>query len=203
MALIAALDQFLGSKRRRELVGLLDGAELKWSSSAALGHTGVGNTLQLPATSDVNRRVRRALRQLFVPAVREAVRNLSENHTTNGLDGFAFPVRMMGDHDCPPRQLPHRDRQGDSYPEYVGIYYAVVEGVAGGALVGYSDDGETAEFSLAPEQDRLVIIRGDQLHEVEPLTAGIRTCVVCNLFAEVPSALRSSVDFKTGSVSGS
>jgi hypothetical protein len=92
-----------------------------------------------------------------------------------------FPVRMEGNPDDPPTQLAHRDGQGGPCPVATSLYYAQVENTVGGALALHDDSG-AVRACVRPASDLLVVISGDQVHSVEPLTAGSRTTIVTNFY---------------------
>ncbi|WP_168211197.1 2OG-Fe(II) oxygenase [Actinosynnema sp. ALI-1.44] len=92
-----------------------------------------------------------------------------------------FPVRMEGNVEDPPVQLPHRDGADSRHPLVTSVYYAQIDGAVGGELVLHDDDGRPTE-RIQPAEDHLVVVDGRQTHSVEPLTAGRRLAVVTNFY---------------------
>ncbi|WP_034274373.1 2OG-Fe(II) oxygenase [Haloechinothrix halophila] len=174
---------FLGAKRRGDVLQLLGSPDLAWQRSDALGRTTSGRMWQL-AKSDMHRQP--AMRQLSV-----LVASVVYDEVTAALPATlpppedlvpqVFPVRMDGNPDEPPTQMPHRDGEGGPSPIVTTLYYAQVENAVGGALVLHDDSG-TVRARIQPASDKLVVIGGRQVHSVEPLTAGRRTTIVTNFY---------------------
>ncbi|WP_280381666.1 2OG-Fe(II) oxygenase [Nocardia wallacei] len=94
-----------------------------------------------------------------------------------------FPVRMEGNTEDPPMQIPHIDGEPTRHPLITSLYYAHVEGITGGSLLLH-ENPDTVTARIVPQTDNLTAILGNQLHSVEPLTKGTRITVVTNFYAD-------------------
>ncbi|WP_407675791.1 2OG-Fe(II) oxygenase [Prauserella endophytica] len=88
---------------------------------------------------------------------------------------------MEGNTEEPPTQWAHKDEAQGRNPVATSLYYAEVENATGGALALHDSAGQV-RTRVHPGADQLVIIAGDQVHSVEPLTAGNRITVVTNFY---------------------
>lgn len=185
MTRIVHVSGFLGERRRRRLLGLLDDQSLAWRRSGELGRTGSGSVLQLASEAARD-----------VPAMKEVTASMAswvyqavECHRPGALpppdhlDVQVFPVRMTGCLQEPPSHSAHRDTTGSAHPVITAISYLIVEGAVGGDLLLFNDDvnaGPTT--SISPATGDLVVMDGDQLHAVAPLLSGSRVSVVTNFY---------------------
>lgn len=97
---------------------------------------------------------------------------------------------MWGSADDPPTQWPHRDSVGDRHPVFTALYYPLVANVQGGRLILHEvPQGQV--MGIEPVSDLLLIIEGNQVHSVEPLTAGERVTVVTNFYVDPSSGKES------------
>lgn len=173
---------FLGQTKRELVRVALDDDALCWLSSAALGRTASGESLQLAGEEEHRKLPMRRVAGLVASRVVDALHEAGiELPSAEEITPQVFPVKMYGNQDDPPRQAPHRDQSESGHPRLTCVYYPLVENHEGGELVLYSADGtETAKY--LPANDLLLVIGGDTVHSVEPLISGRRYTVVTNLY---------------------
>ncbi|MFF5985906.1 2OG-Fe(II) oxygenase family protein [Prauserella flavalba] len=183
MTILREVTDFLGEKRQTDVLELLRSPTLAWERSDLLGRTTSGRMWQL-ATSGMHRMPEMVrLSTLMASVVYEEIhRSLPELlPEPESLVPQVFPVRMEGNSDEPPTQWAHKDGAGGRHPIVTSLYYAQVDHAVGGTLVLHDDSG-TECARVHPTADHLIIISGNQIHSVEPLTAGDRITIVTNFY---------------------
>lgn len=174
--------RFLAAAQQRVVLDALDDPDLRWQPGADLGRTSAGRSLQLATSAEHAKPPMRRMAGLLASQVYDT---LTDSGITlppaPELTPQVFPVKMHGSPDNPPHQHPHRDRSSLGHPRLTCIYYPLVESTQGGALVLHTPEG-TPDTRHQPIANLLVVIPGDTLHSVEPLTSGRRVTIVTNLY---------------------
>lgn len=183
MVILHEVAKFLGERRRSDVLRLLSSPGLKWERSDRLGRTTFGRMWQLASSAMHKRPEMMQLSTLMASVVYDEMQRstpylLSDPAT---LAPQVFPVRMEGNTEEPPTQWAHKDEAKGRHPLTTSLYYAQVENATGGALALHDSSGEV-RARVNPTADQLVSIDGDQVHSVEPLTAGTRITVVTNFY---------------------
>jgi hypothetical protein len=185
---LTVIDGLLDAVERRRMLDQLSSPELLWTVQESASGAASGATYQLASSAEHERRPMRALAREL------GARCLAENHLVldflgiTTIDAQVFPVLMTGDLERPPLQRPHRDGRSagatTAHPVITMVYYLVVSDALGGTLVGLDVAGDevSERFRHRPRSNQLVVMRGSQVHMVEPLWQGTRISVVVNFF---------------------
>lgn len=179
--------RFLGEELRAGILDLLRSPQLQWARSDALGRTARGTIAQLAGRESHERPDMVRIASTLATAVYEELAAKAAAvlplPPSEDLVPQVFPVWMTGSNDDPPQQWPHRDRAGDVSPLLTALYYPLVSGAVGGALVLHDDNDQTVIERIMPATDLLIAIPGRQVHSVEALTAGERATLVTNFYS--------------------
>ncbi|WP_158684527.1 2OG-Fe(II) oxygenase [Amycolatopsis orientalis] len=175
--------EFLGERRRSDVLQLLSSPSLEWERSDRLGRTTFGRMWQLANSAMHKRPEMIQLSTLMASVVYDEMRRYMPALLPDSANLIpqVFPVRMEGNAEEPPAQWAHKDEARGRHPLATSLYYAEVENVTGGALALHDSSGEVCT-RVHPVADQLVAIAGDQVHSVEPLTTGKRITVVTNFY---------------------
>lgn len=175
--------EFLGERRRSDVLRLLSSPGLEWERSDRLGRTTFGRMWQLASSAMHKRPEMMQLSTLMASLVYDEMHRSMPDLLPDPVHLIpqVFPVRMEGNTEEPPTQWAHKDEAQGRHPLATSLYYAQVENVVGGALALHDSSGEV-RTRVHPMVDCLIAIGGDQIHSVEPLTAGSRITVVTNFY---------------------
>ncbi|MDP9651459.1 2OG-Fe(II) oxygenase [Paraburkholderia caledonica] len=186
------LDSLLSEGMRERFRWLLvESGQISWEKPRSPFTASRGNVLQMSAESKEECLVFDMFCRHLVSAAYERIEQLWPNrlHPSRAVMQH-FSVLMDG---CAaegaPHQVPHRDNFAHggcvTYPELTLIYYVTVQDLDGGCLFGHLGEGVelvAPVFELAPVENTLVLIPGDQTHSVSPVLNGRRLSVVSNLY---------------------
>lgn len=173
---------FLDPVERVLVLDALDDDALCWRTGVELGRASAGESLQLAGATEHAKAPMRRVASLLASRLFDA---LADGGVTlpppEDITPQVFPVKMYGNPDNPPRQRVHCDHSVLGRPRLTCVYYPLVQDIRGGALVLHAAD-ETVSGRYRPATNVLVVIQGNVLHSVEPLTDGCRITVVTNLY---------------------
>lgn len=172
---------FLGDQRRKRILSLLESPVLEWARADCLGRTTRGRVWQLANRAMHTTLEMRQLSTLLAGAIYDELTATIDLPEPADLLPQVFPVKMYGNPEEPPAQIPHIDGSPSRRPLITSLYYAHVKGITGGNLCLH-ETRDVLAAKVVPRSDHLTAIPGQQLHSVEPMTTGTRITIVTNFY---------------------